>query len=616
MTKLRTYLLNTAYIFTVAIIGQPYILVAQVNDDLYNKDDTPLTVDEAYQLEAQVVGDKHYVLDFFITQDYYLYKSKFSFVSAQQGINLRPNFSDNDEFLADRFFGEQDVYRNYAQVTFDTEVPLEELLVSYQGCWDKGLCYPVETRKIKFVAGDNLGEITYVDTAEQDLVLNDAGNNLISSGGYQYYLNSLRSASWFYVLLLFFVAGLALTFTPCVLPMLPILSGIITGQNNPKLEDATKSEDSWASLKARLSLASTYLATMSLTFSALGFFSGVIGYGLRELLGSQFFLLIMATLVTALATSMLNIYSLHLPRFINNPLQRLLSAGGSRGSYPKVIIWGFLSPFVVGTCLSAPLAAAMVYLAEQGNPWFGALSLLVLAWGMGLPLLLFVLGLGQILPSGGPWLSWMQMLFGMMLFALAVFIISPLIPAVLEQLAYVLLLMILIYKLLARYFSFRRLAMTFMPLCLTVLLYLFVVQGQYNTGYNNQNQAPEEEVFSQTVNTYAGLLQALDMSKQQATPLVIYYYADWCISCRELEWVVFRDKQVKAILSQAASPISFIKLDITKAGQESRSLAEHFNVIGPPTLIFINSRGDIIQEFSLIGNFPKAAFVERLESLR
>lgn len=567
-------------------------------------EDTPLPVAEAYGLSVlsstSQEGNTNYLVEFAIEPGYYLYKDKFSVTPQPVSVEA----SDNIAIITDQFFGKQEIYRNFAR--FSLVMPQSasaEFVVNYQGCWEKGLCYPVQSRLVRMVNG--LAEITSISVADAegrgiekyDPVEVEATEGIenILENSHKFYLNNLRSSSTALIILLFFIAGLGLTFTPCVLPMLPIISGIVTRKNS---EGSTQ----WR----RLSLALTYVVVMSLMFSLLGLFSGLIGSGLRDLLGSQIFLLSMASLITLMGFSMLNLVRIPLPAFIDRSVQNYLDS--DTGAYSKAAIWGFLSPFIAGTCLSAPLAGALIYLAEQGNPWLGVWSLLALGWGMGLPLLLFAVGLGQFMPSSGPWLEGFRNILGLTLFGLAIFIISPLLTSTVEVLGYILvlggILYLLLINFLGRWIKNNRIIT---KLVMLSVLLLVIVTGIFYINYNQQNRGPEFQV----VDDYATMQDLLINSATASTPQLLYYYADWCISCRELEWVVFGDDEVQ----QRLTDINFTKLDITKSSTDTRLMVQHFSIIGPPTIIFIDAKGQHRQELTLIGNFDKASFISRLESL-
>ena len=605
--------------------------------------DGPLTADEAYKLSVRQESSTTYSISWDIADGYYLYKDKF--VVSPQPVRIQPssNFVRNE----DQFFGEQDIYYSYAQMLVSigeggstAEGASKTLKISYQGCWEKGLCYPVQT---KLVSIDNedaayliVREATSADEAavqagrqsetNPSSISSQAPPSTIIFAGYDYYLAMLKDAAPPLILLLFFLAGLGLTFTPCVLPMLPIITGIITQRRSMPEQGAGNSASngvSTPSFKMQISLALTYVAVMSITFSGLGMLSGLLGYGMREALGSTPFLLVMSGLIVMFALSMLNLYTLHIPTFISAPANRYLSS--SSGVFGKAALWGFLSPLVVGTCLSAPLAAIMIYIAERGSTWFGAAALLALSWGMGIPLLLFAMGLGQLLPRAGAWLEKTRAIFAFILLGLAVFIISPLLPLVVELSLYFILLAIIVYfvvRMLAANRAFsqifsRGLAISAAMLCFAALSFYTLTNYNLIPNYSKavQEGGIKEGEFQwegfQVAQSHPVLLDLIQQGKVDAKPQLIYYYADWCVSCREIEWLVFNDEDIKSQLSS----FNLIKADITSTATSSRQMMEYFNIFGPPTIIFLDEEATQLKGLTLIGNFNKRMMTQRLSQI-
>ena len=585
-------------------------------------DAKPLRVEEAFQLRVLKDEPGKFLLDFVIQPGYYLYQSKMAVSIPDGGGEAVAEFSQNTEIITDEFFGTQNIYRVYASAELSTPPSANIFHVAYQGCWDGGICYPVQETRVDAsgattgTAGIILTRIAVADSGQPELEFADANAPpRTDSSNYRYYLSQLLGKSLPLVLLLFFLAGLGLTFTPCVLPMLPILSGIITGANRSDVSRSgiNSSVKDHPSLKRQLSLGLTYVLLMSLTFSVLGFFSSVIGYGLRDIMASPVAILIMSALVIALALSMLNVLTLRMPAFITQPIDRVLAGKpgqtemSASGQYLKAATWGFLSPFIVGSCLSAPLAAALIYLAEQGNPWFGSLSLLALSWGMGLPVLLFAVGLGQLLPASGAYLVLVQRIFALLLLALANFLLYPLLPELLADLIYIAIAIGILYFVCGLFLSQRRAhIVSVVALVLAVVGFSFYGELLSPNGMGTKNRY--EHIV---INDYRAMqeLRAAAAAAKQAQ--IFYYYADWCISCRELEWLVFSDPQVAAKLAQ----LEMVKVDVTKNDAEAKRLNQEFDIFGPPTLIFIAKDGRHLEDWTLIGTFSKATFIAQLDRL-
>jgi len=522
--------------------------------------DGPLPADQVFSLSVRQEGAHTYSVSWDIAENYYLYKDKIVFYT-KKGEPLVATLSSNHQSQTDQFFGTQEVYYYYAYAQVQLNDDEEQLSFSYQGCWQGGLCYPVQQK-------------TMLLRDPPQLVTTTAP----PASNYNFYLGTLNQAGISLILVLFFLAGLGLTFTPCVLPMLPIISGTLTmGQK---------------SLRQKTSLALTYILVMALTYSLIGSLSGWLGYRLQSLLGSPLLLVILATLVGLLALSMFGLVKIGsgLRQLVNRQLNL------TTGNYKGAILWGILSPLIIGTCLSAPLAAALLYLAERGNPLLGAAALFVLAIGMGVPLLLFVVGLGKILPPSGPWLEKMRSFFGYSLILLALFIVSPLLPGVALLVLGVMVVVMMLLHLFSRLRLQWILASSF-----------FVAIFAYGMSHWIDLRTTE---FNRV--TSVRLLQDQQQKAlEQGKPVMVYYYADWCISCREIEWLVFKDEAIVEQLEE----VHLIKADITQHNDETLRLLDYYDVLGPPSFIFIDSKGLVRRELDLVGHLTKKELQVYLTSL-
>lgn len=522
--------------------------------------DEPLPADRVFLLSVRQEGPLTYSVSWDIAEGYYLYRDKIAFYT-KRGEPLVATLSANHQPQTDQFFGTQEVYYHYAYAQVRLNDEEERLSLSYQGCWQGGLCYPVQQREILLRSPPQL----ITTTAPID-------------SNYGFYLGTLNQAGIPLILFLFFLAGLGLTFTPCVLPMLPIISGTLTmGQK---------------SFGQKTSLALTYILVMALTYSLIGLLSGWLGYRLHSLLGSPFLLVILATLVSLLALSMFGLVK------IGSGLRQLVNKqfNLTTGSYKGAVLWGMLSPLIIGTCLSAPLAAALLYLAERGNPLLGAAALFVLAIGMGVPLLLFVVGLGKLLPPSGRWLEKMRHFFGYSLILLALFIVSPLLPNGVFLVLGVMTLVTLLLHLFSRLKLGWALASSFLVATVAYGVSLWIDFG--TTEFNR-------------VTSVRLLQDEQQQALRQAKPTMVYYYADWCISCREIEWLVFKDEAIVERLKG----VHLIKADITQHNDETLRLLDYYDVLGPPSFVFIDSKGLVRREFDLVGHLTKRELQMRLASL-
>lgn len=541
-------------------------------EDLINADAKPLRVDEAFILSGQQADANTYLLNWWIAPDYYLYKTKFA-LSGASAATAKLELSQNDVEYSDIFFGEQRVYYQFVDGQLSSAQSLENIIISYQGCWEGGICYPVQSFQLQN------GQFKPVALNEDEQEYSPVAAPMTLANNY--YVRQLQQASPAWVLLLFFLAGIGLTLTPCVLPMLPIVTSIISDKRA-------------SNLRRRTSLLLVYVLSLASVFSLLGLFSSWLGYAMRQLIASPPVLIILALLVVLLGCSLLNPMRWSGLTGVAQRINPVLNM--TAGTYTGAALWGGLSPLIVGSCLSAPLAAALLYLAERGDPLFGALTLFTLALGMSIPLLLVGLGLGQFVPRTGPWLARMRSFFALLLFALAVFILSSLLPAAVEVLLYSMLAAAALLNFFLRPYQTAFSAVTAGIFAMMVYILL---------------PSDNEELQFTEVRAEPQLTAALQAAVQQEQPALVYYAADWCISCRELEWRVFTNKKVQNRLDGLA----LIKVDVTRNNRASRQLLNRFDALGPPTVFFIDKSGVHRPAMTLIGTFNPDHFMASLDAL-
>ncbi len=540
----------------------------------------PFKADKAFVLTGEQIDENTYFLRWQIADNYYLYQKKFAVRDSDMPVSLE--LSDNHVPHADIFLGEGNVYYQFTDAYLKLTRPPQNLIITYQGCWEGGICYPVQHKRL--VVGTTL---SFVSVEAEDPDTQPADRASPATQGYNYYAQQIRRAAPVWVLLLFFLAGIGLTFTPCVLPMLPIVSGIITNDPGNRPSHRTR-------------LALVYMLSMASVFSVFGLLSGWIGYGLRQAMASPPVLIFLALLISLLGVSLIKPTGfMRLPGSLALTQKANSVLNMTAGTYTGAALWGALSPLVVGTCLSAPLAAALIYLAEQGNPLFGAASLFFLALGMGIPLLLFALGFGYVMPKSGPWLTKIKSLFALLLFALAVFILSPLLPTAVE---------IALYS----FFALTAICMFLLPLRPTLVAACFLAALMTGFGYHFFPKGDPLSKFTE-VSDYAVFKDKLQEFGKSGKPTLVYYSAEWCITCKELEWNVFGGNEQ---LAEDLNAINLLKADVTKNNADSRQLLAHFDVLGPPSIYFIDKQGMYRPEMTLVGNFSPKTLKTLLQDLQ
>lgn len=551
-----------------------------------------LPVREAFKLSLVENSADKVTLRFVATDGYYLYRHRFQFRIEPADVGNGPAQLPAGEKKHDQYFGDVEVYHGIV----DVELPLKNsynlpytLFVTYQGCADKGLCYPPETERLEV---DGKGAAT-----------TDA--KPISSAA-----PATGKTDWsWHELLLFFIAGLGLTFTPCVLPMLPILSGVVLRGQIGGLRG--------------LSLSLAYVLPMAACFAVLGALMGVFGaeLNLQARLQSAWVLVPFAAFFSVFALAMFGVFELRLPRVISEPLDRL--AGNAKGgSLWGAALLGVLSSLLVSPCVSAPLAGALLYISASGDALGGGLKLFALGLGMGAPLVLFAVGGGTLLPKGGTWMVTVRNAFGVLLLAVSVWMLERVLPGSLALALWGVLAVGVALFLGALEFSYKapreRLAQL---LGLILLVYgisawVGALHGQSDP-LRPLGRAGETTVATgaapvssawKTVKTPAELDAELAAAKAANQPLLLDWYADWCISCKVIEREVLQAPEVTSQLGR----YRLIRFDITDSSAEQRTLLDRYQLFGPPAILFFAPDGDEWADIRVVGEVDAATFAERL----
>ncbi|MBX8531562.1 protein-disulfide reductase DsbD [Pseudomonas cichorii] len=542
-----------------------------------------LPVREAFKLSLIETTPQSIKLRFVATDGYYLYRHRFQFRTEPADIGLGEAQLPPGEKKHDEYFGDVEVYHGILDIDLPRK-PGEErpfvLSVSYQGCADKGLCYPPETERL------NIGDVP-ADTA--------------STTGQQAW-------SW-KELALFFLAGIGLTFTPCVLPMLPILSGVVLRGQVGGLRG--------------LNLSLAYILPMALCFALLGALMGMFGAGLnlQARLQSAWVLVPFSLFFVLFAVAMFGVFELRLPQAISNRLDRI--AGKTEGgSLWGAAVLGVVSSLLVSPCVSAPLAGALLYISASGDALGGGLKLFALGLGMGAPLLLVATGGAAWLPKSGPWLVTVKNAIGVLLLGLAIGLLSRVLPGQVtllligilcagvalflgtleltaksprQKLAQLLGLLLLVYALACWYGALSGQTDPTRPL------------GRPQATLNNGTVLPTSSQW-QTITTSAELERALSEARNAGKPLLLDWYADWCISCKVIEHEVLPDPGVVEKLAG----YSLIRFDMTDSNAEQRALLDRYKLFGPPALLFFSKSGEELENVRVIGEIDAPAFIERI----
>ena len=565
---------------------------------LFDKKPAFLPVDEAFQFSAaKSENQENVIVNWSIAEGYYLYQEKIS-VKLNQEENASfdvATFSISPEDYNDPYFGLMKIFKKPVQAIFKASHPplkAEDVVeIAYQGC-TSGFCYPPEVKEIK-VADLPIAQIANTEkTSEKSTVLSaqpKAEQDRLAE--------SLFNSK--YAVFGFFLLGLGLAFTPCVLPMLPLLSAIVIGQN--------QRPNMWRAF----ALSFVYVQGMALTYTLLGLIVAAIGLPFQVALQHPYVMIGLSIIFVLLALSMFGVFTLQLPSSLQTKLS-LLSQQQKAGAFGGVFLMGMIAGLVASPCTSAPLSGALLYVAQSGDLFTGAITLYLLALGMGVPLILITLFGNKILPKSGMWMETVKKLFGFVMLALPVFLISRILPdewtprlwAMLGTAFFI-------------WFAFQ------MPKNGTgwVFRIFFLVAamisvkplqtwvwGETLTSSAVENKAVSHVEFKK-VKSEAELQQAL--SENNKSLVMLDLYADWCVACKEFEKETFSDPSVQ----KAFGDMLLLQVDMTKNSEENRALMTKYKVLGLPTILFFNRDGKEIEGSRVNGFMPPVEFLQWIEKI-
>ncbi len=585
---------------------------------------------QAFKLTAELNNSRTLVLQWEIAKGYKLYRDKVT-VGVESGkAELKTPLLPKGITITDPSTNEKiAIYHDRLNVA----VPLVKadapfmLSVVYQGCAEDGLCYPPITRLFK-VDPSRPGLLTA--EGEQAEVPPPASNGAVvaekpapeaplavagatpakaaaADNDLSLATATLAGGSLWKIALAFLAFGLLLSFTPCVLPMVPILSSIIVGEG-----DVTR--------RRSFLMALAYCLGMALVYTSLGVAAGLAGEGLAGALQKPWVLVLFALLLVLLSLSMFDVYQLQLPVALQSKLGKA-SGGLKRGRFAGVFFMGALSALIVGPCVAAPLAGTLVYISQTRDVLLGGLALFSMAMGMSVPLLLVGLSAGSLLPKAGAWMIGVKYVFGLLLIAVAIWMVSPILPASAVMLfwgAFAILCSVFLGVFdtsAAKPTIALRFGKTF-GLVLFVIGLLELV-GAAAGGTNALEPLSEIRAVSTAspgeqkgvdftrIKTVAELDQALLSAKK---PVMLDFYADWCVACKEMDRFTFHDPRVIEQLGN----LTLLQVDVTANSEDDRALMKRFGLFGPPGMIFFDAKGKEIAESRIVGVLEARAFFDHV----
>jgi len=575
----------------------------------------PLAPEQAFRFSAKAIDADTIEARWQIVDGYYMYRDKFKFVL--EGGTLGTAKLPPGKMKEDDLFGKVETYRKEVKILLPVKATGAVTLKAVsQGCWDGGICYPPlnQDAKLELAAatgapGSAAPQAMPVAAAPAPTPAAPAAAAAAAPAD-----ESSRIAGLFkgdnlaLVLVSFFGFGLLLSLTPCVFPMIPILSGIIVNHGHAV-----------SHLRAFV-LSLAYVLGMAVTYAAVGVAAGLSGTLLSAALQNAWVLGSFALVFVVLSLSMFGFYELQMPAALQSRVSDTANRQG--GSLPAIALMGALSALIVGPCVAAPLAGALLYIAQTGNAVLGGAALFVMALGMGLPLLLVGAFSRSLLPKSGPWMDGVKNFFGVVMLATALWLVSPVIPMWLQMLGWALLMVVPAIYLHAldplppHAHAFQRLGKGLGVALLVggAAMLIGVLGGARDPlqplGFlRGATAAVSSAPTFERVATVERLDARLAEARSAGKPVMLDFYADWCVSCKEMERFTFADPKVATRLKQ----LVLLQADVTANTDADAALLRRFALFGPPGIIFWDAAGRELLDLRVIGFQPAETFLPTLE---
>jgi len=533
-------------------------LTSSANDGFrfYEERQVFLPVEEAFQLSLiKDKDEKQLSIEINNAAGYYTYKDKFK-ITLEPSLDFQLTYPQGT-IKEDAFFGKQEVYygKKIISILIKDMLPQDaQIKIDFQGCSEKGLCYPPTTNIINLYSK---AEVAYLSETDS-------------------FVEKLNDRNFIIILISFFLAGLLLSLTPCVLPMVPILSSIIISSNKDHAIRFTLS----------------YVAGVSATYIIFGIVASITGSFLSSSLQNIYFLLFNGIIFFIFALAMFDVFHLNISEnsFLSNFLNKI-----NKKNIMHIFFLGLFSALILSPCVAPPLAAAILYISQSNNIFLGGLSLFGMSIGMSMPLLLIGFSANKLLPKPGIWMIKVKKLLGFILIGMAIYIIRPMLS---ESIFYFLLNTLLtstfIYYL---FFTKNKIALIKIVLITSFLLSLFsnIFLAENLLDKDKDLISFKSKPNFIVINTVDELNNLISTNNKK--PIMLDFYADWCITCLEFEKFTFTNEQVRALMNEYV----LLKVDVTNNTESHKKLMREFEIFGPPAIIFFNSSGSEIRRIRTIG---------------
>ena len=562
-----------------------------------------LSLHEAFIIQAEII-DEEVVVQFDLAEDIYVYKERVALkITPNKDVELgKFTLPEGVEHDGEKAYLNGQIVKAPLSVISDKKGNLEfELSVDYQGCSEKGLCYEPSTSKFLLVL-DSKGNISSVkDTAKQESTNNE---EVTSESIDDPIIKLLKEGNILYIVAGFFVFGLLLSLTPCVFPMLPILSSVIVSHGS----DMTT--------KKAFLLSMIYVQAMAVTYTVAGIIMGFMGSGVQAALQTPWIIGVFSAIFILLALSMFGLFEIQMPQSVQSYLNKK-SDGAGKG-YLSVAIMGLLSALIVGPCMAAPLAAALGFIAQTGDAVLAGIALYALSMGMGIPLLIVGTGAGKFMPRPGSWMDAVKSAFGVIMLAVAVYMLGRILDTSIIMFLWSALLMFT--AVLVGAFEVKKehscspcyaasKSLGLIAFLVAVVLFIGSITGASNIFNPLEKLIPSGVVVSTSSeakassekNEFIKIHSIVELDKileeSKGKKIMLDFYADWCVSCKELEHITLADKRIQ----EALKDYVLVQADVTKNTDEEKALSNKFGLFGPPALIFFDEEGKELKNNRVIG---------------
>ena len=569
--------------------------------------DEVLHPDDAFKVAVSAISNDRLILNWQIKPGYYLYKDKFSISANDSSIIIGSYVFPIGKLKEDLAFGEVEVYYNNNQLLVpftyeDTNIKELNINIGYQGCKEDSICYPPIEKNL----------IVSIPDSFEVLLADEGINKEIFISEQDVVTKKLKENSLLFNIFSFFVFGFLLALTPCVFPMIPILSGIIVGEG----VRITRTR--------AIMLTLSYVLAMALTYAVLGVIAGLFSFNLQAASQNIWVISLFSGVFVLLALSMFGFYELQLPSSWQNKVVANQSNSG-RGTLTGAALMGLLSAVIVGPCVAPPLAGALLYISQTGDAQLGGFALFAMGLGFGVPLLIIGISSGELLPRAGAWMNNIKRVFGVIMLGVAIWFLERVLPETFTLLLWAALFIVsaIFLGALDRQESgtnyWRRLHKglgLMMMFYGGVLIYAAVSGGgtvlaPFNKRILSNNLTTETLPFVYIANI-SELNEQLQQSKLEGKSVMLDFYADWCIECKQMEAHTFSKLSVQEILQD----INLLKADVTKNNDSDKILLKHFGLFGPPAIIFFNQQSEEIKSHRLIGFFKPENFIEHIKQVK